>query len=160
MRRGMLHTWEPLGPVYFRLPLLNDLLRNIGYTFRLRSSQLPHCQSRFAFLRCRLANRSKAEWIFFFEILTLRIPSVTFFSFNKARTLRVSYIINDIQQKKVTRFTHKRNIPARWQHFATVSLIFSTLPLPTSSGPKATTNSLQTDKKYFKISFAVKCSLF
>lgn len=91
MRRGELHTWEPLGPVYFRLPLLNDLLRNIGYTFRLRGPQLPHRQPSFAFLRCGLANRSKAEWSFFFEMLTLRIPSVTFFSFNKARTLRVSY---------------------------------------------------------------------
>ena len=27
-----LHTWEPLGPVYFHLPLFNDLLCNIGYT--------------------------------------------------------------------------------------------------------------------------------
>jgi hypothetical protein len=49
-RRNELHTWEPLGPVYFRLPLLNDLLCNIGDTFRLRGPQLAHCQPGFAFL--------------------------------------------------------------------------------------------------------------
>ena len=60
-----LHTWEPLSPVYFRLPLLNDLLCNIGHTFRLRGPQLPHCQPSFAFLRCGLVNRGMGSSFFF-----------------------------------------------------------------------------------------------
>ena len=58
------------------------------------------------------------------EKLTLRIASVTFFSFNKARIPRVSYTnSNSVTQR--TQFTHKNdgNIPLRW-HFAAVSLIF------------------------------------
>jgi hypothetical protein len=89
-RRNELHTWEPLGPVYFRLPLLNDLLCNIGDTFRLRGPQLAHCQPGFAFLDQQIG-QVRNQFLNFFEILTLRIASVTFFSFNKARILRVSY---------------------------------------------------------------------
>jgi hypothetical protein len=91
-KRRELHTCEALGPVYCRLPLLNDLFCNIGYTFRLCGPQLAHRQSSLAFLQVAWIGQRRERKKDEIEILTLKIPSVTFFSFNKARTLRVSYI--------------------------------------------------------------------